>query len=178
MPKLYQGCLAKPKADDFLALIIEPVLCHLSEVPFSKAASELLLGTAIKESQNFKYRRQIVGPALSYFQIEPATHDDIWDNYLRYRPKLANQIKQLLTSPTASKLHELEHNDNYAAAMARIVYKRAPDKLPTFNDTSAMANYWKKHYNTPLGKGTPPGYISIWNTSTRGLTLNYRDKCK
>lgn len=177
MLPLYQGCLNNPKPDTFLSTIIEPVLCHLSEVPFSKQAAQLLLGTAIKESQNFKYRKQIVGPALSYFQIEPATHNDVWDNYLKYRPKLANQIKTLLSSPAANKLNELEFNDNYAAAIARIVYKRAPDKLPAFNNNSDMANYWKKHYNTPLGKGTPSGYISIWNSSTANTSLNYRDKC-
>ena len=79
------------------------------------------------------------------------------------------QVTRLLTSPTANKIHELEHNDNYAAAIARIVYKRAPDKLPAFNNIIAMANYWKKHYNTPLGKSTPPGYMKIWNSSTKNL---------
>jgi len=177
MTALYKGKLINPKPDDFLTKIIEPVLCHLSDVPFSKAASQLLLSTAIKESQNFKYRKQVGGPALSYFQIEPATHDDIWDNYLKFRPKLAQLVTQLLSSPKADKITELETNDNYAAALARIVYKRSPAKLPAADDISAMANYWKQHYNTPLGKGTPAGFIDIWNKSTANITFKYKNKC-
>lgn len=177
MATLFKGKLINPKANDYLSKIIEPVLCHLSDVPFTKNASQLLLATAIKESQNFKYRKQIGGPALSYFQIEPDTHNDVWDNYLKFRPKLAALITQLLSSPKADKLAELETNDNYAAAIARIVYKRSPAKLPPADDISAMANYWKQHYNTPLGKGTPKGFIDIWNKSTSNITFKYKTKC-
>lgn len=43
----------------------------------SMAAEQLLLGTAIQES-HLKYRRQIGGPALGYFQVGTNTQDDIW----------------------------------------------------------------------------------------------------
>ena len=177
MTTLFKGKLINPKANDYLRKIIEPVLCHLSDVPFSQSASQLLLATAIKESQNFKYRQQIGGPALSYFQIEPNTHNDVWDNYLKFRPKLAKLVTQLLSAPDADKIDELENNDNYAAAIARIVYKRSPAKLPPADDISAMANYWKQHYNTPLGKGTPKGFIDIWNKSTTNMNIIYKKKC-
>jgi hypothetical protein len=56
----------------------------------------------------------------------------------------------------------LKTNDRYAAAMCRIKYLRAPDALPSENDIQAMANYWKKYYNTPLGAGTPKEFKEKW----------------
>jgi hypothetical protein len=46
--------------------------------------------------------------------------------------------------------------------MCRIKYLRAPDALPSENDIQAMANYWKKYYNTPLGAGTPKEFKEKW----------------
>ena len=47
-------------------------------------------GTAAVESRMGTYLRQIGGPALGIWQVEPATHLDCWDNWLDYRP-----VKQL-----------------------------------------------------------------------------------
>jgi hypothetical protein len=150
------------KINDFRYTVIRPVLEQFGGA--NLAAEELLLGTAIQESLFLKYRVQMGGgPALSYFQIEPATHNDIWDNYLKYRRELADKALSLLTSPQANKIVELEHNDKYAVAMARIHYMRVPDKLPEVGDTQGQANYWKQFFNTPLGKGKPSEYIEKWN---------------
>ncbi|GGB21958.1 hypothetical protein GCM10007414_39210 [Agarivorans gilvus] len=127
------------------------------------AAEELLLGTAVQESLNFMYRSQVGGgPAKGYFQMEPATHDDIWDNFLKYRKGLAKDVISFLSSPNANKITELENNDKYAAAMARTHYMRVPAALPKAGDIKAQANYWKQYYNTPLGKGLPHEYIDKW----------------
>lgn len=144
----------------FLKNIIKPTLLKIGLS--SKKAEILLLGTAIQESR-LKYRQQLGGgPALSYFQIEPATHDDIWDNYLSYRGELALKVKSLMT--TEDKLKELKENDAYACAIARIHYLRAPAALPEANDANAQAQYWKTYYNTPLGKGTVQEFIHNWQT--------------
>ena len=59
----------------FLKNVIKPTLLKIGLS--SKKAEVLLLGTAIQESR-LKYRQQLGGePALSYFQIGPANHDDI-----------------------------------------------------------------------------------------------------
>ena len=47
--------------------------------------------------------------------------------------------------------------------MARIRYLRVAESIPKAGDIKAQANYWKKHYNTPLGKGLPSEYITKWN---------------
>jgi len=128
------------------------------------AAEELLLGTAVQESLCLKYRRQQGGgPAISYFQIEPNTHDDVWTNFIDYRPKLQEKVLALLTSKDADKISELENNDKYAAAIARIIYMRVSSPLPPKVDIVKQANYWKAYYNTLLGKGKPSEYIEKWN---------------
>lgn len=128
------------------------------------AAEELLLGTAIQES-NLTHRTQLGGgPGLGLYQMEPATHDDIWNNYLKYRPELAANVSALLTSQ--DKLHNLQHNDAYATAMSRVHYSRISSPLPAAGDFSGQASYWKAHYNTPLGKGTTSQYMSNWKLYT------------
>jgi hypothetical protein len=54
--------------------------------------------------------------------------------------------------------------------MCRVRYLRAPGTLPLANDVGAIAAYWKLHYNTPLGAGTPTEFVAKWaqfvNTDT------------
>lgn len=119
----------------------------------SAAAVNLLLGTAAQESRFGTYLRQIgQGPALGVFQMEPATERDIWENFLRYKPGLAQKIKEA-TGASGPGQH-LRWNLAYQIAMARVHYLRQPGTLPADNDIAGLAAYWKQHYNTPLGKGT------------------------
>jgi len=145
----------------FAQTVIRPSLITIAL--WNPAAEQLLLGTAIHESERFQFRKQKNGPALGLFQMEPYTHNDVWTTYLRYRPTLASQVTSLLTNPRANKLQELEFNDKYAAAMARIKYARSNAPLPLVNNIPAMAMYWKQYYNTAEGKGTPKQFIDDWN---------------
>jgi hypothetical protein len=148
-------------AEEFVKNAIRPALNHLGL--YSEAAEQLLLGTAIHESL-LKSRRQIGGgPARGLFQMEPATHDDIWDNFLKYKPDLSKKLTKLLSSEKADKIAELETNDIYAAGIARIGYYRVSEAIPKLDDIEAMARYWKKYWNTELGKGTVEQYIEHWN---------------
>jgi len=141
----------------FTELVINPALDVLELN--SQAARELLLGTAIQES-GLRYLKQLGGgPALGLFQMEPATHKDIWDNYLRYRGELTARISVLCRLPIEEMLVT---NLLYAAAMCRVHYLRAPDPLPEAGDLEGQAAYWKKWYNTAQGAGTVAHYISNW----------------
>ncbi|MDX1428656.1 MAG: hypothetical protein R3282_00145, partial [Rhodothermales bacterium] len=73
---------------------IRPALAALEKK--GRASEELLLGTAIQESL-LEFRRQLGGgPARGLFQMEPATHDDCWENYLNFRRSLAETVKSTL----------------------------------------------------------------------------------
>lgn len=143
----------------FLDHVIRPILDWLStEIPHTTAAEQLLMGTALQES-GLTYLCQIGGgPALGLFQMEPATHDDIWDNFLEYRPGLLNLMGQSDSSVLVHDLH-------YAACMARIHYWRRPEPLPAENDFPAQAAYWKDHYNTAEGHGSVSQYLKIFTQS-------------
>jgi hypothetical protein len=125
---------------------------------YSESAVQLLMGTSAHESLGWQYRRQLGnGPALGLFQMEPYTHDDCWVNYLNYNPVLSQKILSVsgMFSPNAGAL---ETNDVYAACMARIKYLRDPQPIP--DSLYGQAEYWKRVYNTYMGKGIVQEYIN------------------
>lgn len=134
-------------------MLLEP------HIPVTDAAVELLLGTAAVESQAGTYLAQINGPALGVFQMEPATYDDIWNNYMSYKQALYDKIRMhYLTASPQTMIYDLR----YATIMARIHYRRVPAALPQAGDRAAQAAYWKRFYNTHLGKGTEEKYLQAW----------------
>lgn len=145
--------------------IIRPALQLLDR--WSEAAENLLLGTCAQESRLGTYVKQIKGPALGIYQMEPATHHDLWQHYLKYREELAEPIRQGLggLKPTEDMLI---YNLRYATQMARVHYQRVPEKLPNARDVPGLALYWKEYYNTGLGKGTPAEFEHNYQT----LVLN------
>lgn len=148
-------------ARELLVSAIRPALKALGKD--DRAHEELLLGSALQESEGLATRVQgRGGPALSYFQMEPFTHDDIWKTYLEYHPALKESVTKLMSDPKADKIHELQYNDKYAAAMACIKYLRCDEPIPKAGDIKAQAEYWKDHYNSPDGAGKPSQYIEHW----------------
>ena len=134
------------------AEIIRPALHALGI--WSPEREYLVLGTGAHES-HYQYLQQLGGgPALGYWQCEPATHQDIWDNYLRYRPALAeplNRLRSAEVSPMALVRYPL-----YAAALCGVHYQRKQQGklLPPRDDAQLQAALWKQAYNTRIGRGT------------------------
>jgi len=126
--------------------------------PDTPQARELLYLTAVVESDGGKYKKQLGGgPALSYFQIEPATGKDVL-RYLKSRPKTLNTLSQYAgvtnSIPTLEKdLNKLLlNNDKFAAGIARIKYGMIPEGIKQ-NDSKYLAEYWKKYYQAGGKKG-------------------------
>lgn len=146
----------------FRNLVVRPALMELDA--FSLAAERLVLGTAITES-NLEYIRQLGGgPARGLFQCEPQTHDDIWENYLRFNVPLMNKLRRLMI-PGMDMLDQLYGNHFYAAAMCRIHYLRVKKSLPQPNDAFGMAAYHKKYYNSVLGATDPAESVVHFQTA-------------
>lgn len=142
--------------DDFRRHVIRPTLRRLKL--HSDAAEALLLGTAITESGLEALVQRGGGPALGVYQVEPATHDDIWRSFLAYRPPLAARVAMLVAGLRPSRA-QLVWNLAYATAMARLVYLRRPPPLPPADDIAGLAAYWKAHFNTVAGKGVPEDFM-------------------
>ena len=131
--------------------IVQPVLQALDV--YSKAAENLLVGTAVQESR-LEYLQQLGGgPARGLYQMEPATHDDIWANYLVYQSGLRGRIETFVL-PHHDRHDQLVWNLAYATAMCRAHYRRATEGLPDEDDVDGLARYWKRYYNTEQGAGS------------------------
>lgn len=129
--------------------VIAPTLRRIGL--YSDSALNLVAGTGLVES-SYTHRKQLGnGPAQGYWQMEPVTENDCWDHFLDYRPALAAAIRALVVGPLTPTA--MRDNDEYAAAMCRVKYLRAPAALPVATDPEALCKYWKLYYNTPLGKG-------------------------
>ncbi len=142
--------------DQFLAYVVRPALQAIGLC--SPAAGRLLLGTAITESGLTWLAQKGGGPARGVYQIEPATHDDIWANYLAYRERLAERVARLAGEPP--RHDQLAWNLGYGSALSRLVYSRRPEPLPHADDLAGLARYWKAHFNTALGAGAPEDFLT------------------
>lgn len=149
-------------ATQFREHIVRPALQALDpEIPYSLTAENLLMGTAMQES-NLTYLVQINGPALGVFQMEPNTHRDIWKNYLHVdcgRPFLAHKILRNDLDYGDTRDERLVWDLQYATQMARVHYWRVPAPLPADNPHD-LAKYWKRHYNTHLGRGRREEFVA------------------
>ena len=133
---------------------------------YSENARELIMGTFAQES-NFKYVRQLGGgPALGYGQMEPATFNDIIVNFLRYKEDLMGKIMKA-AGVVNLELDMLVENKKLMICMTRVHYLRETEPLPSYKDVWAMGEYWKKHYNTPAGKGTVKEFVENYTKYCR-----------
>jgi hypothetical protein len=127
-----------------------------------RGAEQTVPGTTTQKKVLIHRQQLGGGPALGLFQMEPATHDDCWNNYLNFRSGLANKVRSTLEAGQAPVAQTLKVNDRYAAAMCRVRYMRVAQALPNQDDITAIADYWKQHYNTPLGAGAPEEFLDKW----------------
>lgn len=109
-----------------------------------------------------EYIAQIRGPALGIFQMEPASYDDLVKNYLnreRNFPLKARILAALFTEVLPSA-DALAWNMRLAVIMARLLYLRVPESLPSADDLPGMAAYYKRFYNTARGAATTQQFIA------------------
>lgn len=137
--------------EQFLLRVIRPTLKHMGMG--GPAAEMLLLGTAMVESNLMWLGQLNNGPAEGLYQMEPATANDIWKSYLAYRPNTTAKVKALMIE-AFDRVDQLDMNNAYATAMARLQYWRVSEPLPNIEHITEMARYYKEHYNTHLGKST------------------------
>ena len=136
--------------------IIKPTLKYMGGNYYSKESAFLLLCTAAIESNCGEYIKQINGPALGIWQMEPATHDDIWQNCDALIGKFEQKVYDICGRCTDTALI---NTPMYACAMARLKYSMDPNPLPkltgvTSADLKSFYNYYKRVYNTELGAST------------------------
>jgi hypothetical protein len=157
---------------------IKPILKEFDL--FSDSSSKLIAMTTNHESGLYNHNRQIglnpdgnVG-GFGMGQIELATHKDIYVNYLIYKENLCEKIiktffdtdfshREFIEHGLYNDKELLQHNNYYNSLICRIHYLRVSEKLPDYEDNLGMAKYWKKYYNTELGKGTVEKFLKDYD---------------
>ena len=128
-----------------------------NNLPCSSAAIALLSMIAAHESGGFTYNKQIQGPALSIYQIEPATYDDVCAYAME-----KDYLKGELPNPPERLIFDLD----FATCIARIFFLRFKERIPSRDNIEGLANYAKKYWNTDKGKARPEyysrAYLKYW----------------
>lgn len=123
-------------------------------LPCTGNAIALLEMVAAHESGGFTYSRQLYGPALGLFQMEPRTFHDVCDYVQRRQLSLAAEVP---CSP-----YRLVFDPHFAAGMARAFFLKFPEPIPDELDIIGLSLYAKRLWNTELGKATPEQYANAW----------------
>ena len=130
---------------------VVPAILFLPQELQSMARAQMTLGIGVVET-NYSDIVQVGGPALSFWQVEPSTWEDLHQNFLSYRPDLTQSIQNCLNGEPET-VECLVDNPVYAALIASLIVYRAPPALPKYNDYEAQAYYWLTYYNAG-GAGT------------------------
>ena len=138
-------------------LIIKPALYDL--MLLSDDAVELMVFTCAVESLGGTYLKQVNGPALGIYQMEPATYNDIWQNYILKKTSLNLIMISNFDCVRMPSEERLIYDLRFATAMTRLFYARIPEKLPVKPGSHGLWDYYKKYYNT--GQGSATQYVSI-----------------
>ena len=111
----------------------------------------LLWETAVMESNATLSAKQVKGEALGVMQVEPQTENDIWANFLSFRPELKKRVELFERN--------LQHNTQYNIYIAYLCYYRnLYNKSVDLSDKWTRAWCYKKYYNTHKGKGTTKAF--------------------
>jgi hypothetical protein len=130
------------------------VALDVGQLDKSEDAIELLMLTAAQESHLGTYLTQVNGPALGIFQMEPATFYDTRDRY--FIPKVGDDYIYDEPEILIASLNE-------AILYARAKYLLVPEPLPSKDSVVDMARYYKKYWNTKLGKATVREAVQNYN---------------
>jgi len=146
--------------EQLLELIITPAHKYMGGNYQSDSADLLSLCTAAIESDCGYYIKQVNGPALGIWQMEPDTHKDIRKNCDALKFIEFNCLIDDFCCGVSPKYEDsIIESPKYACAMARLKYSMDAKPLPKVTgnrkeDERAFYDYYKRVYNTELGKST------------------------
>lgn len=146
--------------------IINPTLEYMGSNYNTVEARFLLLCTAAIESDCGHYIKQVGGPALGIWQMEPATHDDIWSECDALNCNVFS--KKIYNICGYASDDALVESPRYSCAMARLKYSMDTKALPKYNggtdlDLDMFYRYYKRVYNTEHGKSTFSKWVDAIN---------------
>lgn len=144
-----------------LAALVLKTLSNYDRKMDSYDALMLILRTGAAEG-GYRHLRQLGGPALGFFQMEPDTALDLVVNFLNSREVLTALVDTAAGGSAwrGDLDYHLASNIALQIALCRLKYWRSPGPIPPAQDLNGQAKYWKEHYNTSAGKGTPAQFVA------------------
>jgi hypothetical protein len=152
-------------ANQLRELIIRPALKDLTL--YSENAETLLMFTCAVESFGGFYLKQINGPALGIYQMEPETYNDIWQNFINNHSNFRLIMISNFNATFMPDEYRLIYDLRFATAMTRLHYERVKEALPDASNIDAVWDYYKHYYNTALGKADKTKSIEKYNMFIR-----------
>lgn len=126
---------------------------------YSDDALSLIMRTGWAESGYRTMKGATSGnPALGFWQVEPATAKDTLENYVKFRPRIKEQLVYLGMNDSNLEFSILS-NIAIQVAFCRLKYRRDSRPIPSWDNIEAQASYWKRVYNTELGRGTVAHFL-------------------
>jgi hypothetical protein len=159
-----KGEIMEPLFDvSFCAHLIRTTL-EGGPFPDIERSVSIILGTMAQESC-FTYTRQIGGgPARGLGQIEPATEQSLWMDFLAYNPEISAFVTSRCGRGGPDEV-ALEYDLVYGILLMRVLYFwRDPERLPEVEDIEEAAVRYKKFYNTPAGAASEEDYCTSYAT--------------
>lgn len=145
-------------------IIIEPTLMALGLK--SPSAVNLLLGTCAQETNMGSYlvQKKIgMKGGIGIYQMQAPSYEMIWTKVVSKSPAMKSKLRLLLNYDGKPPAERLASDLKLATAMCRLYYYSIDEKLPDADDIPALAAYWKKWYNTRIGKGTEQQFVTNYS---------------
>lgn len=119
-------------------------------------AVDMLLETAAAETHTGLFRDPTPGGAgRGLFQCDRIAFEDV--QVRAPRSDMDKVLVEFGIDVLSAEHRDLDFSPLLATIVCRLFYKRIPEAFPS--SMTERANYWKRYYNTALGKGTPEQYI-------------------
>ena len=142
--------------------IVEYALYRIDSYSYDAVA--LVVRTGMAESGYRALKGYGEGnPAIGFWQIEPATMNDMITNYIQYRSHYKKNLISLGMNFENDTTLSVMSNMAVQAALCRLHYRRDKDPIPSWDDLEGQASYWKRVYNTVEGRGTVEHFMKANN---------------
>ena len=126
------------------------------DVSFGENQVNQIYGTALVESNNKNVKQYGGGPALGYFQMEPATRKDIFINYILYYPTTLGKLNRGAGRSLDCTNAEFMQFPRLQVIYCWLHYRR----YKAWGENVYMyAVNWKRKYNTVKGKGRSSDFV-------------------
>ncbi len=122
---------------------------------------ELLVFTCAVESAGGTYVRQVNGPALGIYQLEPNTFSDLWYNYILRKPDIVNLLSLNLGLHRLPDPIEVITDLKLATAFCALLYKYRKAQIKSI-DPNDLWDVYKPLYNTEKGAAVKDKSIAAY----------------